>query len=114
MLSEKYLISYQKMICLVLSQGTTFSKFLCFLLLLSYSKMIQLQYEDFLIHLTLKKEIINLKFYQESKHCIRISNFFLKNLKLFDYSNMASLQSDSLSLIPLFSNKLKISLSGNV
>lgn len=68
------------MIYLVLSLGTTFSKFLCFLLLLSYSKMIQLQYEDFLIHLTLKKVIVNLKFYQESKHYKQILNFYLKNL----------------------------------
>ena len=76
--------------------------------------MIQLLYEDFLIHLTLKEEIVNLKFYQESKHCIQISNFFLKNLKLFNYSNMESLQLDSLSLKLLFLNKPKISLSSNV
>lgn len=56
--------------------------------------MIQLQYEDFLIHLTRKKVIVNLKFYQESKHYKQISNFYLKNLKLSNYSNMVSLQSD--------------------
>ena len=94
MILRRLLINFQKMIYLVLSLGTTFSKFLCFLLLLSYSKMIQLQYEDFLIHLTLKKVIVNLKFYQESKHYKQISNFYLKNLELSNYSNMVSLQSD--------------------